>query len=77
MRRSSNFSVTFLRLGSGVKTVELENGSTVADLLDEMNYSLGASEVVYVNEERVSDVEDVILENGDQVIISTKKDAGC
>lgn len=77
MRRNSNFSVTFLRLGSGVKTIELENGSTVADLLDEMDYVLGASEVVYVNEERISDLDDVILENGDQVIISTKKDAGC
>lgn len=77
MRRNSKFSVTFLRLGSGVKTIELETGSTVADLLDEMDYELGASEVVYVNEERVADMDDAILENGDQVIISTKKDAGC
>lgn len=76
MRKPATFTVSFLRLGSGTKEIELEAGATVADLLDELGYTLGASEVVFVDGVRVSDINDAVLEDGDSVTISTKKDAG-
>lgn len=76
MRKPATFTVSFLRLGSGTKEIELEAGATVADLLDELGYTLGASEVVFVDGIRVSDINDAVLEDGDSVTISTKKDAG-
>lgn len=76
MRKPATFTVSFLRLGSGTKEIELETGATVADLLDELGYTLGASEVVFVDGIRVSDINNAVLEDGDSVTISTKKDAG-
>jgi sulfur carrier protein ThiS len=76
MRKPATFTVSFLRLGSGTKEIELEESSTVADLLDELGYTLGASEVVFVDGVRVSDINEAVLEDGDSVTISTKKDAG-
>lgn len=76
MRKPATFTVSFLRLGSGTKEIELEAGATVADLLDELGYTLGASEVVFVDGIRVSDINEAVLEDGDSVTISTKKDAG-
>lgn len=76
MRKPATFTVSFLRLGSGTKEIELEAGATVADLLDELGYTLGASEVVFVDGVRVSNINDAVLEDGDSVTISTKKDAG-
>lgn len=76
MRKPATFTVSFLRLGSGTKEIELEAGATVADLLDELGYTLGASEVVFVDGIRVSNINDAVLEDGDSVTISTKKDAG-
>ncbi len=76
MRKPATFTVSFLRLGSGTKEIELEAGATVADLLDELGYTLGASEVVFVDGIRVSDINNAVLEDGDSVTISTKKDAG-
>lgn len=76
MRKPATFTVSFLRSGSGTKEIELEAGSTVADLLDELGYTLGASEVVFVDGIRVSDINNAVLEDGDSVTISTKKDAG-
>ena len=75
-RRKAVNEISFVILGKNLETVLLEAGSTVQDLLDELDYRLGASEVVHVNGDRIENTRDVELEDGDQVVISTKKDAG-
>lgn len=75
-RKRANNEISFVILGRDLETISLEVGSTVQDLLDEMDYVLGASEVVYVNGDRIEDPNNIELENGDQVLVASKKDAG-
>lgn len=69
-------TINFFILGRSSEEIVLAEGATVQDLLDELEHTLGASEVIHVNGERIDSPDDVELENGDQVVISTKKDAG-
>lgn len=67
--------ITVARFGSATRTIEVEVGATVGEVLQEAGLYDG-DEQVRINGDTISDPNDTELEDGDRVMVVKGKDAG-
>jgi len=74
MKKLNRINVIVARFGSDPEKLEISKGSTVENALEEADITLNKCEKVWVNGEKA--IKKDILENGDNVLIVSPKEAG-
>ena len=74
MKKAKRITVVLMRFGSDPEKIDVAEGATVADALEEANMTLNSNERVWVDGERATKRD--VLEDGDNIAIVSPKEAG-
>lgn len=74
MKKSKRINVVIMRFGSDPEKIEVPEGSTVTEALDEAGITLNSNEKVWIDGERATKKD--VVEEGDNIAIVSPKEAG-
>jgi len=74
MKKVNRINVIIARFGSDPEKLEIPGGATVENALEEAGLILSSSEKVWVNGEKATRKD--LLEDGDNILIVSPKEAG-